>query len=275
MERRDFLKTLLGGGIALAAGGCAAPVPGTGAVGGKSLTVTMRFAGPMNPAFYYFFLINRYGATGSLTARGPVAVYAPGQGGLVGYGNGFATGSPGSLGNPPDYGLTDYVLYNQHQPGSIGVYHFPGDPNIPNSAVYQGMPAQYTLPDLTNIADIGGASTLSFQLQLSQLITDTSDPNQKAREAAAIRYIQVNIVATNYVPTDQNSSGVKEVDAMGNTLDPAQESSFLTIDLSQNRTYTSQDTTTLLSPEPAGDVYPAGTKNDAIDIIYWSITVSS
>lgn len=274
MRRRDFLKALLGG-AAFTAGGCAAPVPGTGAVGGKTLQVTMRFAGPMNPAYYYFFLINRYGATGSLTARGPVAVYAPGQGGLVGYGNGFATGSPGALGSPPDYGLTDYVLYNQNQPNGIGVYHFPGDPNIPNSAIYLGRPAQYTPPDLSNPQDIAGASSLSFQLQLSQLITDTTNPAQKAKEAAAIQFIQVNIVATNYVPTDQNTGNIKEVDAMGNTLDPTQESSFLTLDLTQNRTYTSQDTTTLLSPEPAGDVYPPGSRNDAIDLLYWSITVSS
>lgn len=255
--------------------GCASPVPGQNGLTVKSLTVTMRFSGPMNPAFHYYFLINRYGAAGSLTARGPVAVYTAGQGGLIGYGNGFGAGSPGALGSPPDYGLTNYVVYDQNQPNGIGVYHFPSDPNTPGSAVYEGQPVQATLPDLTNPQDITGASTLQFRLDLSQLITDTTDPAQKAKEAAAIQYLQVNIVATNYSPTDQNSGGIKEVDAMGNSLDPTQQSSFLTLDLSQNRTYTSQDANSIFSPETTGDVYPPGTSNDAIDMISWSITVSS
>jgi hypothetical protein len=178
--------------------------------------------------------------------------------------------------------VTDYVFYsnNQGAPNGLplGLYHYNGrDPNsLPGTTPPSNpdAPISYTLPDYTN-----GVDYVQFTFDVSQLVTDGSTGTQKAQEAAAIRFLQVNIVATDAVPTNQAYSGQKNTDAMGNTLNPNQQSGWLEIDLSQNRTYTSADTSSTLSPEPTGDVYgyptPCGNCNDAIDINSWSIQVTN
>jgi hypothetical protein len=79
-------------------------------------------------------------------------------------------------------------------------------------------------------------------------------------------------VATNVVPTSQASGATKVVDAMGNTTNDA--TTYLTIDLTQNRTYTDTNTNANLI-EPVGDEYPPGSPNatPSIDLIHWSIQV--
>lgn len=267
--------------ILAVAGGCASPVPGQVGVTGKVLIVTIQCYGPMYPQYYYYLVINRLGATGNLNARGPIPVLdvaIPGYGGL---GNGFATGSQNAnnmTNGVTDYGITDYVEYSQAVLNEIAVYHINGDPNNPNNAVAnpQGVPqGGYTLPDPTNV-DTNLASTLQFTLPVSQLITDGSTGTQLTNEVNAIHYIQVNIIATNQVPTNQTTASGKQVDSMGNSLSAADLSSFITIDLTQNKTYTDAGPyQTLTFPEPQGDVYPPGSpSNPSIDLQHWSIQVT-
>jgi hypothetical protein len=267
--------------ILAVAGGCASPVPGqVGGLSSKRITVTIQCAGAMDPHNFYYFLINRLGATGDPNARGPVPVLDRAYQYLGGSGNGFATGSlSGSTttNGVTDYGLTDYVVYGNVAPTQIQVYHINGDPNNPTNAVAnpQGRPVTATLPDLNNV-DINAQTTLTFQIDLTQLITDTNDPTTKVKEANAIHYIQVNIVATNVVPTDQSTPTNKYVDSMGNTRSSAEQNSFLILDLTQNRMYTSQLSSGTLSAEQPGDVYPPGGQGtDPIDLIYWTITVAN
>lgn len=260
----------------LALGGCAAPVPGQGGLSGRALVVTIQTAGPMNPAYHYYFLLNLYTPTGTQTARGPIAIFGPATS-IGGFGNGFATGSPGGAaagpGQPTDYGLTDYVEYGPDVPNGfgIGLFHFPGNPNAPASAIPEGRPVTYTLPSFSDPTNIPAQTTLTFTLKLSQLFPNITNPAQAQQAAAAIQFLQANIVATNVVPIDQATATGKEVDSMGNTLDPNQQSSYLILDLQNNTIWRSTDTTSALSPEQAGDVWPAGSSNDALDLTSWTI----
>jgi hypothetical protein len=267
------------------AGGCASPVPGSVSTGsGKSITVTITCYGPMYPQYNYYFLINRVGPTGAQNARGPIPVLYSGLEGLTanGYGNGFATGSQNTSGIANDNGITDYVVYNTAGgPNSIGLWHINGPVDVPSPGTFISAPAQYTLPDPTNI-DTNLATTLSFRIYVSQLLTPAETNGQTSAQvtalANAIRWLQVNIVATDYVPTNQTSTGAKQVDSMGNSTSTNQLVSYIALDLSQNTTTTSNTTfQTISSPEPQGDILlpPGVTQVDSsIDLQYWSITVS-
>ncbi len=268
------------------AGGCASPVPGSvGGLTGKVITVTIQCDGIMYPTYYYYFLINRLGPTGDQNARGPIPVLSQAIPGLGGYGNGFATGSANAnntTNGQTDYGLTDYVLYNGSQANQIQLYHINGDPNSIPAATSnpQGSPSPFTLPDVNNPSDTQGSMTLTFQLHVSQLLTPAETAGKTAADIATlvsqIRWLQVNIVATNVVPTDQTTAAQKQVDSMGDSLNVQDLSSFLVLDLSQNQTITSNGPfQTLAYPEPDHDVYPTFlTYNPSIDIHQWSITVS-
>jgi hypothetical protein len=266
------------------AGGCASPVPGqSGRLASRRITVTIQCAGPMYNNYYYYFLINRFtggpnGTAGDINANGPVPVLDTAYFSLGGVGNGFATGSVGNNNQTKgvtDYGLTDFVVYNIQQPNSIALYHVNGNPNVPGAnAVYNGSPYSFTLPS-SDPTDTTGQSTLTFTIDLTQLVTDTNDATAKVQEALAIHYIQINIVATNLVPTSQANIAGKEVDSIGNTLSSSEQNSFITIDLTQNKSYYSTQQSGTISPEQPGDVYPQGAQGvNSIDLVYWSITVA-
>jgi hypothetical protein len=272
--------------VILVAGGCASPVPGQAGASGRRITVTITFQDPPNPgAYWYYFVINRSGSAGVQNSTcGPIAIYGPNMT-IGGYGNGYATGSPGCTpnGSPAYFGLTNYVLYSNNQGtavsgGTLGLYAYSPTQNpnaIPGTTApsLPQAPLSYTLPDPTS-----SNPTLQFTIGVSQLVDDGSTGQQLQQEAAAIQFLQVNIIATDVVPTNQDYSGQKDVDAMGNTLTSIGQSSWLEIDLSQNRTYTSTDSTSSLQ-EPMGDVagYPGycGGCSPSIDITYWSIQVSN
>lgn len=278
----------------LLAGGCASPVPGQVGGTGKAIEVTMQFAGTPDPGSgYYFFCINRYGVSGDANARGPVAVYAFAQSN-GGTGNGFATGSGGSTTGLPggpakDYGLTDYVLISSGQStspdGNIGLYHVfgtplnPGDPNIIGKPVLgepEGAPVSYSLADPQ--AQDSSATTIRFRINLSQLVSneEASDATTKAKIAAAIHFLQVNIISTNRVPVSQTPDPTKQVDAMGSptSISSTQQSSYLTLNLDQTgTTYDSRQQNQSLAPEQSGDVWPPGSNNPNIDLVYWQVRV--
>lgn len=248
----------LGTLLLLFAGGCARLPPSRNALSGKRLIVTMRFRAGLDAFNHYFFLINN---AGDQNAPGPVPVLREP------YGNGFATGSGGTS------GFTDFVRFDNLQPQGYGLYHVLGDANRSNF-VYEGRPVNAVFPDQN---DPRTANQLQFEIDLSQLIVDANgnplaDPAQAATQARALRFLQVNIIATDQIPRDVVTPTNKQTDAMGDTRSLIGVSSFLLLDLSQNRIIRSGDFVGTLVEEPADpDIF--GGSDPTIDLIEWSIEV--
>lgn len=264
--------------------GCARLPPNQSTLSGRRIRVRMTFSGDIQPNYYYFFLINRVGTQGVSSAsgaHGPVPVLEPSVNG--GYGNGFATGSPGSgvgtINGVKDYGITDFVLY--HAPAAhnnLLLYHFSRNDTPDRQPlarlITDETPLSPNLPQF-NTTEPNDARSLSFDIDLAQLITDTNDTATKIQEAKNLEFIQVNIVATNIAPVDQTTILPKLVDSFGDTRNTNEQSSFLEIDLRQSRTYRSSDTFGQLSTEPTEDLFvtPGASPNNSLDLESWSIEV--
>jgi hypothetical protein len=241
--------------------GCARQSPSRNALSGRRLLVTLRFRGEINPNYSYFFLINN---AGNQNAPGPVPVLIPP------YGNGFATGSGGG-----QNGFTDFVRFDNFQVQGYGVYHVVGDPNA-NQFVRTGRPVSAVIPDLSP-----GSLTskeLRFELDFSQLITDANgnplpDPVEAANLARAIRFLQINVVATSIVPADPTTPVTKLTDAFGDTRTLLGASSFFILDSSQTgRVFRSSDFVGQPIEEPtSSDVFDGD--EPSLDLIEWTIEV--
>lgn len=132
------------------------------------------------------------------------------------------------------------------------------------------MPIGVILPNISDDINPDAAKTLQFDLYISQLVTDTNDQTARNLEAQKIQFLQVNIVATNHIPITPDNA-LKEVDAFGDTAHPNNQQ-FLTLDLTQSKTYLPEDNVSTLQ-ERTGDVYPPGTTNTSLDLVSWSIQV--
>jgi hypothetical protein len=244
---------------------CARYPPNQNGLSGRRLVVTLTFRKPVNAFYHYFFLINN---AGDQNATGPVPVLGPP------YGNGFATGS-GNGGA----GFTDFVQYDNAQPYGFGVYHVIGNPNAGNF-VLTGRPITSIQPDPNNP---NTANKLQFSIDMSQLVTDANgqpltDASAALMAARAIRYLQVNVVATDVIPRDATTQVSKMVDSLGDNRTAAAASSWLIIDMSQNRAYTNEDPNVIGSNiwEPSDvDVYGSSNPDPALDITDWSFQVQS
>ncbi|MEP6755605.1 MAG: hypothetical protein ABJA67_08905 [Chthonomonadales bacterium] len=242
---------------------CAKAPPTTGS--GTRLVVTVRFAGPINPTYHYFFLVRN--AADSAGQNGPIPVILPPYGG-----NGFAAGKfPSSA----TAAFTDFVEFNRtDQPfvtdTGYTVYHVPGGYlGDPSRTFYlaRGNPVASTAP--------GSGNVLQFELDLSQIRAETTDavPNPDLRP----RYLQVNIIAATTTPA--NSTTIDDryaFDAIGDQRQSAggdSFNSFITIDTTQvGKKY---ESTSIPGPdEPTGDSYPSD-RDPAIDMTYWSIQITS
>lgn len=259
---------------------CAKLPPGQTNLSGRRIHVVMRFASQPQANFYYFFCINKYGTQGTSGANGPVAVLGPAVSQNAGYGNGFVTGSSanttGSISGLPDYGVTDFVLYNSSVPNGIGLYHFTANPNQQTlGQLIPTKPLNAVLPTNASVDDATGQRTIAFDIDMVQLVTDQPTTALAIAEAQKIQYLQVNIIATNVVPMTQTFPGLKEVDAMGDGTDTSQYSIFLQINLNQANSYLSTTGFGQLSPEPTGDVYPLNDHPDqqSLDLEYWEVDV--
>ena len=248
--------------IALAPG-CAQLPPGSTALSGKRLIVTLNYSGFINPNYHYFFLVNN---VGDQNANGPVPVVLPP------YGNGFATGSGAQAG-----GFTDFVRFDSFQPGNNGysLYHVVGDLNR-SAFVNEGSPVSTTRPDPT---DPRTGKQLQFQLDLSQLVTDSNGKPLPADQAVAaaktIRFLQMNIISTDIVPTDLTTPINKQVDSLGDTRTSTGQSSFIVLDVSQNRVYKNSDYIGQFAFEPTdNDIFATTANTDpALDLVDWSVEV--
>lgn len=249
--------------------GCA-NAPATSASGVR-LVVTLRFNGPINDNYQYFFLIRN--AADSVGQNGPIPVIQPP------YLNGFATGLINDT-TRPDFsaGFTDFVEYSrvQRQVTSSGysVYHLPGGiKGDPNRDVFESRGE----PDFSQPPN--GGNLLSFELLLdpahSRIRPNTNeiDPNNGQQP----RFLQVNVVATTTTPHNpQAPDPAKFLDAFGDQhLGSGSFNNFITIDTTQvGRTYAS--TLSAGDPffEPDNDTYP-GPSDPGIELVNWSIQITS
>lgn len=267
------------------AGGCAQQPPNRNSLSGKRLRVTMTFRSPVSPDLYYFFTINN---AGSQDAPGPVPVLGPLTGGttLGSYGNGFAASSNSSNQNF----MTDFVLFGRGVSTSSGyaLYHVTGDPNQRQFSNPIN-PVATTPPGNVTTTNTYAASTLQFDIDMSQIAINPltggtyTDTSQAVSAAQQIRYLQVNIIATDNTPTEATTTVVREVDAMGDTGTASHGSygsgvnSFLLVDMSQvGRTYSSTDTTAANIQEPDyPDQFITGGDpvQPSLDLVSWTVQV--
>jgi hypothetical protein len=261
-------------GSLLLSSGCARLPPGEGssvALSGKRLVVRLRFRGPVNPQYHYYFLINYDTSQGTAlgvgnqNALGPIPVLGPTNSNQS-YGNGFATSSTG-VG-----GFTDFVRFEGN---SYRLFHVVGDPTADRNFIDERQPISFTLPTASD------PNVLQFELDLSQLVVNSNgaaltDPTMTVNIAKNIRFVQMNVVATNVVPINQTTIIDKQVDSLGNNQTQTGASAFLNFDLADLRTYTNQDFAAFATFEPSSnDVFTTGSEPDpSLDLLDdYSITV--
>jgi hypothetical protein len=212
----------------------------------------MTVANQINPSDYYFVVFSN--TNQQTPTSGPVPVVG------LPWGNGFVAGAG-----------TSFVEYNGSQPGDgYALYSFVPGTNLQTYSGV-GVPTQDT-PVTT------GSNTLEFQIPLSELATASVS-------AASTNYLQINIITTNLLPVDSQTTsfppGTKLFDALGATTS-AELTGYVTISTAQAGTYTN---TTLGSNDAAGGVVSAlgggvvqpATGGDApnLDITSWSATITN
>ena len=103
-----------------------------------------------------------------------------------------------------------------------------------------------------------------------------TDPTTTVSQALAIQWLQMNIVATDVVPVDQNTIVFKQVDSLGNTQTASGQSSFLDLNMTDFKSYTNSDFAGQNVFEPSSnDVFTStGVVGDeSLDIINYTIAV--
>lgn len=197
--------------------------------GVRRIVVEVQVAGRIRPDYAYFVLFNL--SNDPTGQSGPVPVVAPP------WGNGFAAGA-----------FTHYMRFDNLQPaGGYGLYRV-----IPNTNLSV---SEYIGPPRASEPVGAQSDRLRFEIDLTQFIRDPV-------AAAEMRFIQLNIIATDRVPTDPNDTRPKVVDALG---DPALGiSQYLNIRIDQNRILRNADT----NLEPRGDV-----PDPDLDIVDWRVEV--
>lgn len=212
--------------------GCSACArfPDTPTAGGvRRIVVEVQVAGRIRPDYHYFVLFNL--SNDPTGQSGPVPVVAPP------WGNGFAAGA-----------FTHFMRFDNLQPsGGYALYRVQPNTNLSVSQ-YLGAP-RFSEP-------VGAESSrLRFEIDLIQLIPNPVNAQQ-------MRFIQLNIVATDRIPIDPNDLTPKVVDALG---DPALGvSQYLNLRTDQNRIVRNADT----NLEPRGDA-----PDPDLDIVDWRVEV--
>ena len=238
------------------------------ALSGKRLVVKIQFSGNINPNYHYYFLINYdtkgdTGVAGSQVAGnpnptvGPIPVLGPITiGDNRSYGNGFATSATG-VG-----GFTDFVRFEGN---AYRLFHVVGDPTLNQRFIDEGQPVAFTLPNA------GRPNELSFEIDLAQLVVDAGggplDATTTVANANLIKYLQVNVVATDVVPTNQVQPIPKQVDSLGDDRTSTGAAAYLNLIVSDVRSWTNADFQGFASFEPSDiDVYPNINPDPSLDI---------
>lgn len=260
--------------------GCARLPPGQNGLSGRRLKVRLTFANAVNPNYYYYFIINN---SNNRFSPGPIPVGAPISNSS--YGNGFATSSSTDT---TQRGFTDFVLFsnptNQLQyPNSqpregYGLYHLVGtDEN--NRVNLRGIGAPVTFTSPTTNPDDPNSRVLYFEIDLSQIIRDANGnpltDSQASNMAQGIRFLQLNVVATNITPTDPTTTIPKVFDSFGDTRDG--RGTFLNMDLSSPIVIHNNDVNAPIEIQGDVAVSPPGSANGdttPLDLLTWSVELS-
>src|SRR5207302_1625011 len=149
-----------------------------------------------------------------------------------------------------------------------------GDPNR-SMFVNEGSPVATTRPDAS---DPRTGKQLQFQIDLSQLVTDSNGKPLPAEQAVAaaksIRFLQMNIISTDLVPTDLATPVNKQVDSLGDTRTSTGQSTFIVLDVSQNRVYRNSDFVGQFAFEPSdNDVFGSANPDPSLDLVDWSAEI--
>jgi hypothetical protein len=215
--------------LLLALAACAR-FPDTPVAGGvRRIAVEVQVAGRIRPDYHYFVLFNL--SNDPTGQAGPVPVVVPP------WGNGFAAGA-----------FTHFMRFDNLQPaGGYALYRVQPNTNL-SVFQYLGVP-RFSEPVAAE------SNRLRFEIDLTQLIPDPND-------AAQMRFIQLNIIATDRIPLDPNDPTRKVVDALG---DPnLGVSQYLNLRIDQNRLVRNADT----NLEPRADV-----PDPDLDIVDWRVEV--
>jgi len=269
--RRWGLTACLLSSIALFSGCAKLPPSSTSSIvlSGKRLHVLIQFSGNIKPEYYYYFLINydQSVSGGNTNAHGPVAVLGPipDQGG---FGNGFATGSGGATAD----GFTDYVEFHNN---AYNLFHVVPGTNLQQAIIQPpGLLISAPLPNSSN------PKQLQFDIDLAQVVSAASGTSLSAtdisKQALAIQWLQVNIVATDFLPTDP--SAVKQVDSLGDTRTQQGQASFLNLNVSNFPRFTNGDNPGLThEPTSENDVYiynGSGFGDESLNIVDYTIELT-
>ncbi|HLK60650.1 MAG TPA: hypothetical protein VKU00_29070, partial [Chthonomonadaceae bacterium] len=213
----------------------------------------------LNTYYYYYFLMNvstTSNPQGDQNAPGPIPVGAPISGQLY-LSNGFATGSTTDK-NGIRNGFTDFVLFTDQAqyPGSLarqgfGLYHVAQGADSNNRLNFQANGAPITMIRPSTDQNDPTSAQISFEVDLAQLFPYITDQVQLQNAVKNLRWIEINAVATDIVPTDTQTSVVKQYDSFGDTSDGV--GNFLVLDVSQPIQVVSGSTAAGSASEPAGD----------------------
>ncbi|MFQ3611328.1 MAG: hypothetical protein SNJ72_07520 [Fimbriimonadales bacterium] len=195
--------------------------------GVRRLVIEMQVAGRIRPEYHYFVLFNL--SNDSTGQAGPVPVLIPP------WGNGFAGGA-----------FTHFMRYDRFQPQArYALYRVVPETNL-SVFQYIGVPIQ--------VEPVGAESNrLRFEITLTQFLPDPD-------EARAMRFIQLNFIATDRVPIDPNDTAPKVSDSLG----PPGLGQYLNLRIDQDRIIRNIDT----GLESAGDI-----ADPDLDIVDWRVEV--
>jgi hypothetical protein len=237
--------------LAISLGGCAKTPSGiASSSNGQQLFISMTVQGVINPADYYFVVINN--TNNSTGTSGPVPVVAAPWGG-----NGFVAGS-----------ATQYVEYHSGLPGDgYAVYAF----NTSTAGVLsQGAELA---PPINDTPITSGSQTIEFSIPVSELATSTVSSSQT-------NYIQINFINTDSLPTGNDVNAVHDFDALGNSA-AGNFNSWITVPTTTNGTFTNSSFSNLVGPNEAasctgnGGVVPYnGSDAPNLDITAFEVQVT-
>ena len=81
-------------------------------------------------------------------------------------------------------------------------------------------------------------------------------------------------MSTDIVPTDLTMAVNKSVDSLGDTRTQSGRSSFVILDLSQNRVYRNSDFIAQFAAEPTdNDVVGSSSPDPSLDLVDWSVEI--
>ncbi len=228
------------GAVCAALSGCAR-FPQGSTVSGKRLTIQFDVRGRIRSS--YFYLITIRNANDPTGVNGPKPVLNPP------WGNGYAAGS------------FHYVL----QYSAAQVF---GDATL----------YQITNPDEPLLRRPVGAPLSVSVSPDGRRLTTTLDFAQIAKagqQATDIRFLQINIIATDRIPLNPMDGGAKNWDALGDARDPLQINSYLNLRVDTNGVWVGGSAAAVA--EPSDDVFDrdrlASNIDPDLDIVAYRIEV--